>query len=143
MRDSLTLSLFLTSSVIWSSNGIAAMDIEHAQRCKNIIMTETREFMDLPMAAFSVSEGRKGQLDWSIHWDGMVAGGICNYEDQTVQGVQIEYHLMHSSDQVNGEGYSGKYGGFYYDRHVGQWRDPDGAICHTCSPQNGFPEDGG
>jgi hypothetical protein len=48
MRDSLILGLFLINSVIWSSKGFAAMDIEHAQRCKNIIMTETREFMDLP-----------------------------------------------------------------------------------------------
>ena len=39
--------------------------------------------------------------------------------------------------------YKGQYGGFYYDRHVGQWRDPEGEICHTCTPENGFPARGG
>ena len=29
--------------------------------------------------------------------------------------------------------------GFYYDRHMGQWRDPDGEVCHSCTPENGFP----
>jgi hypothetical protein len=30
--------------------------------------------------------------------------------------------------------------GFYFDRHIGQWRDPDGEICHSCTPENGFPD---
>lgn len=30
--------------------------------------------------------------------------------------------------------------GFYYDKHVGKWRDPAGDVCHTCTPENGFPK---
>jgi len=28
--------------------------------------------------------------------------------------------------------------GFYYDRHIGKWRDPDGEVCYSCTPENGF-----
>ena len=40
---------------------------------------------------------------------------------------------------------SGDYGesedghGFYYDRYIGKWRDPDGEVCHTCRPDNESP----
>ena len=39
-----------------------------------------------------------------------------------------------SNDRIYGEG------GFYFDRSVNQWRDPDGEVCHTCTPENGFKD---
>ena len=33
--------------------------------------------------------------------------------------------------------------GFYYDYHVNVWRDPQGRECHTCTPENGFPDRSG
>ena len=31
-------------------------------------------------------------------------------------------------------------GGFYFDRDANAWKDPSGEICHTCTPDNGFPD---
>jgi hypothetical protein len=39
-----------------------------------------------------------------------------------------------SNDRIYGED------GFYFDRSVNQWRDPDGEICHSCTPENGFED---
>ena len=30
--------------------------------------------------------------------------------------------------------------GFYFDRGANAWKDPSGEICHTCTPDNGFPD---
>lgn len=30
--------------------------------------------------------------------------------------------------------------GFYFDRNTNQWKDPDGEVCHTCTPDNGFKD---
>jgi len=46
-----------------------------------------------------------------------------------------------SSNEVKSSG--NDYDGFYYDRGVHKWRDPDGVICHTCTPENGYPAHGG
>lgn len=52
------------------------------------------------------------------------------------------HHLKPSHKHKQSDIYKGKYGGFYYDRHVGKWRDPDDEVCHTCTPENGFPAHG-
>jgi len=39
-----------------------------------------------------------------------------------------------SNDRIYGEG------GFYFDRGVNMWRDPDGEVCHSCTPENGFKD---
>jgi len=39
-----------------------------------------------------------------------------------------------SGDRIYGED------GFYFDRSINMWRDPDGVICHSCTPENGFED---
>lgn len=116
---------------------------ERGYECKNAVMTETREFQGMPMAAFSLNGHHHSNLLWVIHWDGQTANGSCKYHDGKFQGVKIHTHLKYSHHQQKSEHYQGTYGGFYYDRHVGKWRDPDGKVCHTCTPENGFPRYGG
>ncbi|QFU74355.1 hypothetical protein EY643_01090 [Halioglobus maricola] len=115
---------------------------DHAARCKNAVMTETAEFQDIPMAGFSQNGHHHHNLLWTIHWDGQTATGSCKFHDGHFKGVEIHTHLKHSHHHKKSEHYKGEYGGFYYDRHVAKWRDPDGHVCHTCTPENGFPTRG-
>ena len=121
----------------------ASMNTEHAARCKNEVMTNTREFARLPMAAFSASGHHHHNILWTIHWDGQTANGSCKVHDGHFKGIDIHTHLKHAHKQKKSDNYKGAYGGFYYDRHVAKWRDPDGHVCHTCTPENGFPKHGG
>jgi enolase len=120
----------------------ASRDSDHAALCKNAVMTQTREFQDIPMAAFSQSGHHHHNLLWTIHWDGNTANGSCKFHDGHFKGVEIHTHLKHARHQKKSDHYKGQYGGFYYDRHIGQWRDPDGHVCHTCTTENGFPKNG-
>ncbi|WP_189474601.1 hypothetical protein [Parahalioglobus pacificus] len=117
------------------------------QTCKRAVMTETREFESVPMAAFSQNGHHHSNLLWTIHWDGQTATGSCKFDDHRFEGVEVQHHLKYSSHHhkhhKDSENYRGRYGGFYHDRHIGIWRDPDGEACHTCTPENGFPRHGG
>ncbi|MEH6583218.1 MAG: hypothetical protein V7754_14850 [Halioglobus sp.] len=133
---------------VWFSQAAFAtdrkhMNTEHASQCKREVMTQTHEFQHLPMAAFSVNGTHHHNILWNIHWNGQTANGSCKFHDGRFGKVEIHTHLKHASKQKHGNKYKGAYGGFYYDRHVGQWRDPDGHVCHTCTPENGFPRYGG
>ncbi|MEP1469775.1 MAG: hypothetical protein ABJK20_01300 [Halieaceae bacterium] len=120
-----------------------AVNPEKASRCKQEVMTHQREFRDIPMAAFSIRGHHHDNVLWNIHWDGRTANGSCQFHNHQFKSVEVKTHLNHHSKQKQSEHYKGNYGDFYYDWHVGQWRDPDGKICHTCTPENGFPRHGG
>jgi hypothetical protein len=120
----------------------ASAGSEQRNLCKSAVMTETREFMDIPMAAFSMNGHHHHNLFWTVHWDGQTANGSCKFHNGHFKGVEIQTHLKHSHHQKKSKHYQGQYGGFYYDHHVGKWRDPDGHACHTCTPENGFPDRG-
>ena len=135
--------IILIGSTLLAANSVLAMDTEHAQRCKNRVMTHTKEFESLPMAAISLSKGHHHNIAWNINWDGQVANGACIFHDGEFKSVEVHHHLKHHGQHKKNDKYKGKYGGFYYDRHIGQWRDPDGETCHSCTPENGFPRHGG
>ncbi|MEH6587904.1 MAG: hypothetical protein V7720_15190 [Halioglobus sp.] len=143
MRAALFVLQTLSAAIMFPLLATASDHHERSQQCKMAVMTETREFEAVPMAAFSLNGHHHHNLLWTIHWDGQTATGSCKYHDGHFKGVEVNNHLQHSHKQKKSDHYKGKYGGFYYDRHVGQWRDPEGEICHTCTPENGFPARGG
>lgn len=143
MNHKTKAAILSLAATIFASNTQASINPDHVRECKNVVMTETREFQDIPMAGFSVGGKHHHNVLWSIHWDGQTANGSCKFHDGHFKGVEIQTHLKHAHHQKKSEHYKGKYGGFYYDRHIGQWRDPDGEVCHTCTPENGFPRHGG
>ena len=60
--------------------------------------------------------------------------GYCKINrDGTVLRLKVEHHKKYQTSSNDEQG------DFYYDRHTGQWRDPDGEVCHSCTPENGFP----
>ena len=95
---------------------------------------------DLPMAAFSGYPGNKeNRVHFTVRWDVLKADGRCQVSRQgIVKNVDIiKFHnnrKKHDSDYDKSEASHG----FYYDRHTGKWRDPDGEVCYTCTPENGF-----
>ena len=137
--------LILAVAALLAVSSVASAS-EHAarqQQCKMAVMTHTKEFEAVPMAAFSLNGHHKHNLLWTVHWDGQTANGSCKYHDGEFKGVEVHNHLKHAHKHKKSDKYKGKYGGFYFDRHVGQWRDPDGNACATCTPENGFPAHGG
>jgi hypothetical protein len=109
--------------------------------CRDAVQ-EQSEYRDLPNAAFSVYPGthEHGNVDWSVVWDGLQAHGTCKVKDSgTVKHVKTLGSKGKNQKHKTG---AGGYDGFYYDRHQGKWRDPEGNVCYTCTPENGFPNHG-
>ena len=103
------------------------------------------KFSKLPMAAFSVSSGthKHSNVDWSVKWDGRHASGTCKVgEGGGIESFNIRRDSRDGKHQSHNQSGSQTMGDFYYDRHVNKWRDPDGRVCHTCTPENGFPNHG-
>ncbi|WP_457674318.1 hypothetical protein [Thiolapillus sp.] len=108
--------------------------------CKTAVL-EKPKFHDLPMAAVSVYPGKKKhKVHFTVRWDGLRADGNCKVTgDGYVEKVKVKN--FHDGRLGNRNGYDSEgLDGFYWDRHVGKWRDPKGRICHTCTPENGFPD---
>jgi len=61
-----------------------------------------------------------------------VGGDVLGGRGSSGQGITQEVKREHSNND--------EYDGFYYDEHRGKWRDDRGEICHTCTPENGFPD---
>ena len=132
-------------ALIIGATGVSAdtVSVLQMKACKNALLDESK-FEGLPMAAFSVYPGKKkNRAHFSVRWDGLRAEGHCVVSrDGDVEKVKIaKFHDGRTGNSDGGD--SGEYDGFYYDRHVGKWRDPDGRVCHTCTPENGFPANGG
>lgn len=110
--------------------------------CEMAVLQKSK-FHDLPMAAVSVYPGKKeNHAHFTVRWDGLKADGNCEVSGSYVAKVNIKkFHdnRNRNQDSDNWE-HSGDLDGFYYDRHQGQWRDPHGRTCHTCTPENGFPD---
>lgn len=124
------------------TGGAFAADLTSKQliACRDEVHFGKHGFSDLPMAAFSVWSGGdkpSGNADWAVKWDGLKANGTCK--------VGPNNNKVHKVTVINKRqkgGGGGAKNNFYYDRHVAAWRDPDGKICHTCTPENGFPDHG-
>lgn len=92
------------------------------------------------MAAFSVWDGGDkpgGNAKWAVEWDGVGASGTCRVgpgNNRVHKDTILKQRDRHKPES--------EAGGFYYDRHIAAWRDPDGQVCHTCTPENGFPDHG-
>lgn len=134
---------------LMSNSSFAATGAE--MKACEIAVLEKPKFQDLPMAAVSVYPGKDAKhAHWSIRWEGLKAeggckigkhGGIASVHVKQVHDNRGKHHDdRHKNDQDWQHG--NDLSGFYYDRHVNEWRDPGGRVCHTCTPENGFPDHG-
>jgi len=128
--------------VLLASSSTFAVSGAGMKACEMAVLNKSK-FHDLPMAAVSVYPGKKKyHAHFTVRWDGLKADGSCKLDGGYVERVNVnKFHDGRSGnrDADNWE-HSGDLDGFYYDRHQGQWRDPHGRTCHTCTPENGFPD---
>lgn len=76
------------------------------------------------------------RVDWSVNLENETARGFCKVtKGGDVVRVKTLHHKTYKKSSSNDE-----YDGFYYDEHLGKWRDNSGEICHSCTPENGFPD---
>jgi hypothetical protein len=130
----------LTATTAIASSHSKHPDDSQLRACRDSLAYHS-DFKKLPMAAFSVYPGshEHGNVDWSVAWEGRQANGSCKV---TGKGKIEHFKVRYDSGPVHSEKHhkDHKNGGFYYDRHAAKWRDPSGAVCHTCTPENGFPD---
>jgi hypothetical protein len=135
------LKIGIATAMILTVTSINAATVSQMKACK-IAVLEQSKFHDLPMAAVSVYPGKKkNHAHFSVRWDGLKAEGNCKVSGNSyVEKVKIKnFHDGRSGN--SGSGYNSQgLDGFYWDRHIGKWRDPNGRVCHTCTPENGFPD---
>jgi len=107
--------------------------------CKNEV---AGVFSSASMADISVApsvQARHGALrvDWAVSTSSESARGFCKVtQGGDVVRVKTQHHKTYRKRNND------RYDGFYYDEHIGRWRDNNGEICHTCTPDNGFPAHG-
>ena len=111
--------------------------------CKNSV---AERFSDASMADISVSASvplkhGEARVDWSVQTEKTSAMGYCKVnKGGDVVKVKIDHHKKYHDSDPGGKSGSDEQDGFYYDKHIGKWRDPAGETCHTCTPENGFPD---
>ena len=111
--------------------------------CKNSV---AERFTDATMADISVSASvsRKqggARVDWSVMSEKTSAMGHCKVnKGGNVVKVKVDHHKKYHDSDSGGNSGSDEQDGFYYDKHIGKWRDPAGETCHSCTPENGFPD---
>ena len=148
MKNIVSRSLWLGFSGVMlvvassSASAYSTTQIIQMKACKSAV-AGSNEFMDVPMAGVSVRPGKKeNHVRFSVRWEGLKGHGNCKVNQEGyVKKVNVkEFHDgRKNNNHSGGSGVPKDIDGFYYDRHMGQWRDPDGEICHTCTPENGFP----
>ena len=139
-----------TVTLLFTGNSSNAATGAEMKACE-IAVLEKPKFQDLPMAAVSVYPGKDAKhAHWSIRWDGLKAeggckigkhGGIASVHVKQLHDNRGKHHEERHKNDKDWER-SNDLDGFYYDRHVNEWRDPGGRVCHTCTPENGFPDHG-
>ena len=134
-----SLLLAFSSAILLSGSTAFAATVAQMKACKMAVLDKSK-FEGLPMAAVSVYPGRKSShAHFSVRWEGLKADGHCKVSGRDhVKKVKIKH--FHDERRGNTKNYqSEELDGFYWDRHIGKWRDPNGNTCHTCTPENGFP----
>ncbi len=139
IKSLLVVIVGITATSI-SSNTLAATNAG-LKACKMAVL-EKSKFHDLPMAAVSVYPGKhNNKAHFSVRWDGLRAEGNCTVDGSYVEKVKVnQFHDGRTGNKPNNKWESkDELDGFYWDQHIGMWRDPDGRKCHSCTPENGFP----
>ena len=92
--------------------------------CKNEVTARYNTFM----ADVSIININGNEVIWRIESTGRTGKCMFNQQNQfiriTVDDAEEHYRATRA---------------IYWNNDVNQWIAPDGGICHTCTPDNGFP----
>lgn len=125
-------------SLLCASGAVHALG---EKACKNSV---AERFTEASMAEISVSasvpkKNGEARVDWSVQSEKVSAMGTCKInKGGDVVKVKVDHHKKYQDSTDSAA--SDEQDGFYYDKHIGKWRDPAGEVCHTCTPENGFPD---
>jgi len=110
--------------------------------CENAV---GERFTSASMADITASKayhknGSEARVDWSVTTEDESAMGYCKVNrDGTVLRLKVEHHKRYHRRPQHEDVIDG----MYYDRHSRNWRMEDtDEVCHTCTPENGFPRHG-
>jgi hypothetical protein len=124
------VSTLLSISGSAYATGENACENEVAERFPNASMAD---IVATPSVAI---KGGALRVDWSIHMENETARGFCKV---TKGGDVVRLKVLHHKTYKQKKSSNDDFDGFYYDEHLGKWRTDDGEICHSCTPENGFP----
>ncbi|MEM8603486.1 MAG: hypothetical protein AAGF24_06575 [Cyanobacteria bacterium P01_H01_bin.121] len=92
--------------------------------CKNEIPTSIAPYL----ADIAITQVQGDEIAWRIRSTGRTGKCIFNAQNEFVRLV-VDSSVPHY--QATGQ--------IYWNSTVNQWIGPDGLVCHTCTPENGFP----
>ena len=131
---------FAGAILLMGTSQAMAASASQMKVCKPAILNEP-QLRDFPMAAVSVRPGNKpNRVAFTIQWDGASGHGYCRVTpDGDVREIKLRsFHRGDGGDSHRDSGGYVEQDGFSRN-DWGQWIDPAGEICHSCTPENGFP----
>jgi len=116
----------------------AAQDVtpQMMKTCHDSVWDQN-EFKDIPNAGISIESGAvkdNGRIavHWRVDWDNKHARGVCVLRPNG-ELLKFQTHA-NEADFEHGAGSD-----IYFDTRSRKWKTDDGQVCHTCTPENGFP----
>ena len=133
-------SLFISGVILVTLLGASVNAFAIGERaCKNEVVVIFKHASMADVAVTPSVPVKHGALrvDWAVSTSSESARGFCKVtKGGDVVRVKTEHHKTYMKRD------NSQFDGFYYDEHIGRWRDNNGDICHTCTPDNGFPAHG-
>lgn len=90
--------------------------------CKN----EVLDRYDTNNADINITGVNGNEVTWKLNSTGRSGKCVFNEKNEFVRIVVDEEHYKAT-------------GAIYWNAQVENWIAPDGGVCHTCTPENGFP----
>lgn len=117
---------------------VHAASTTQMKACK-IAVLDKSQFSSFPMAAVSVRPGSKNNhVRFNVDWEGATGHGNCKVStDGYVKEVNVKQFKAAGGHHKDHSGFV-EQDDFWRDKS-GRWIDPDGEVCHSCTPENGFP----
>ena len=119
---------------------VMAASVSQMKVCKIAILNQP-QLHDFPMAAISVRPGKKpNRVAYTLRWEGASGHGYCRVTPEgDVREIKLKsFHRGGGGGNNLDSGGHVEQDGFWRDDR-GRWIDPSGEVCHTCTPENGFP----
>ncbi|WP_019503864.1 hypothetical protein [Pleurocapsa sp. PCC 7319] len=92
--------------------------------CKNEVLDRYNTYM----ADVTITGQKNREVSWKLDSTGRKGTCLFNSNNEFVR-IKVSPHELHYKAT----------GAIYWNKRKKKWIAPDGGICHTCSPENGFP----
>ena len=118
------LGIPLGSMFLFASSVQAELPEQMPGWCKNEVVGRFNTYM----ADISITSIQDTTVSWQVESTGRTGKCLFNQDYKFVRIVVNEQDLHYRAT-----------GNIYWNAQAKKWIAPDGGICHTCTPANGFP----